>query len=429
MNKNNKVLLYLASLWTLMASAQAKADGFNYFDYKTMRPLGKIQDMVLSEGNEMFALKTTGAKIANTEYPIWVGNSSNLSSAFSSSWMTNAAPSCAFVGLNLYVAPKAPTNHLYHVNVGNGQLPTLRSMEPLNLVDSQGNPKTMNAPYLYSTTNNLYAIEDTANGVDVHALALTNNNNQSSLSVNKSISLNGSIRKGQIKDIVSKNVNGNDCLYILTTNDNQMVVDGTPSANLWLVNPNGNSGQGIGEDITPNEWKPTYIGGNYSFTPWFDRTTSIAVHGDKLLTANANYTIDNPSSREYQQLGILFTIDENNDGKLKDPKIYHQSDTYRTSAIGSDQETYYAEAIDDPEQGTSMDPSLDKYFFSLEQTKDENGNIQQEAPVNAVPWTDPEHYFYRSHSRKGAPVHKFTTRSGGEIFAISPDCIYRMRSK
>ena len=387
-----------------MAPAQAKADP-TLFDYKTMRPLGKIQDMVLSDENKMFALKTAGAKIGDTEYPIWVGNSDNLASAFSSSWTTNAAPSCAFFKNKLYIAPKTETNYLYRADVGNGQLPKIGSAERLNLSNSDGSPVRMQAPYLYATDKNLYAIENAQNGPNVHILA----ENGNGLRVTKSLALenyNGvSFQKEQIKDIVSTRAGDQDFLYILTTN-------GQENANLWLVR--GNRGEYSAWEptflyITPPQWKnDTY------YTPLFDHTTSIAVHCGRLLTANANYKHQGDSLR---QMGRAFSLSSEGEpnypgnNSFDETTYYRQSDTFRTSAIGSDQSKYYAEAIDS--QDNSMDPNLNKYFI---QGQLEYKNFYEDGT-----------YYDYSTPRTGEPVYKFTTRKEGEIFAISPSSIYRIK--
>lgn len=389
MSKSHQVLLYLASLWVAMVACQGKAD----LTYKSTGSLGKIKDMVLSSENKMFALKTTDAKIDGTEYPVWVGNTDNWGPAFSSPWMTNAAPSCAFFNDKLYIAPKANTNFLYRVDVGYNKVPHVRSANLLTF-DAQGETK-MQAPYLYATTNNLYAIEDTKDGIQVHVLG--ENDNQS-LSLVGSISVDSSenkpIQTACIKDIVSKNVNGVDCLYILTTN-------GSQTANLWLAKANETNGG----CITPKEWLNDYQVYGMKVIPLFDHTTSITVHGDRLLSTNAN--VDDTG----MQFGFISQI--NQEGKLDSTEWYLHSDTLRTSAIGSDQKTYYAEEIQDI---------------------DYQGVVKRFIKGNPGPELDPQTsigagggYSNRSENRHGEAVYKFITRKEGEIFAISQNNIYRIR--
>ena len=146
------------------------------------------------------------------------------------------------------------------------------------------------------------------------------------------------------------------------------------------------------------------------FTPLFDHTTSIAVHTNMLLSANANHKAEDD---EVEQLGWVFPIQD--DGKLGKGVAYRQSDMFRTSAIGSDQKTYYAEAIN--HDSNSMDPSLDKYFLkgALKFANEANFGSQDDYPD-------------KSFSHQGSAVYKFITRKEGEIFAISPDRIYRIRN-
>ena len=393
--KNYKMLFFLASLDAMMVAHQGKAATVNYFDYESASSMGEIQDMVLSSDNRMFALKTKNAEIDGSEYPVWVGNTDGLSAAFASPWMTNTVASCAFFKDKLYIAPKAQTNHLYRVDVGNNKIPHVKSATELKF-DAQG-ATTMHSPYLYATTNNLYAIEDTADGVQVYALG---ENNEQSLSLKKTIPVNSSngrtIQKSHIKDIVSKTINNQDCLYILTTN-------GHETANLWLVKENATAG----ECITPSEFSEYSTA--WFFTPMFDYTTTMAVHRDKLLVANANHHFKN---EKLEQLGWMFPIE--NDGKLGEAQAYIQSDTYRVSAIGSDQQTYYAEAINDDR--SPMDVTFDKYFMK---------GTPKDADDAEWNYND---YPDRSSQHKGEAVHKFTTQKKGEIFAISKNRIYRIRN-
>ena len=333
----------------------------------------------------MFALKTADGQLGNAKYPVWVGNSDNLGAAFSSSWMTNATPSCAFFKDKLYIAPKGQKNYLYRLDVGNGQMPNVKSADLVKF-KSDGT-MMLQSPYLYATTNNLYAIENSSGGIRVRSFR--EGDDESLQRVYSVLSdSDKSIQKEQIKDIVSKTINGQDYLYILTTN-------GTQTADLWLF---GNS---RGQCITPPEWSEYNT--EWGFTPLFDNTTSIAIHGDKLLSANANLDANDI------QLGFMSQI--NSDGTLGKTEEYLHSDTFRTSAIGSDQKNYYAESIFE-----NQDNERVNYF------------MKGVPGPNTEPNFDLEDYPQRSFQRQGESVHKFTTKKEGEIFAISPNRIYRIKS-
>ena len=383
---NNNFKLLMAALGTIIMAHQGKAS-VTYFDYEAAGSGINIKDIELSSGNKMFALKTADGQLGNAKYPVWVGNSDNLGAAFSSSWMTNATPSCAFFKDKLYIAPKGQKNYLYRLDVGNGQMPNVKSADLVKF-KSDGT-LMMQSPYLYATTNNLYAIENNSDG-QIRVRSFREGDDESLQRVYSVLSdSNKSIQKEQIKDIVSKTINGQDYLYILTTN-------GTQTADLWLF---GNSG---GQCITPPEWSEYNT--EWGFTPLFDNTTSIAIHGDKLLSANANLDANDI------QLGFMSQI--NNDGTLGNTEPYFHSDTLRVSAIGSDQQTYYAETINDDR--SPVDATFDKFFM-------------KGAPKSMEYEGDP---FYpdQTYHRQGESVHKFTTRKQGEIFAISPNRIYRIKS-
>lgn len=388
---NNNFKLLMATLSTIIVAHQGKAS-VTYFDYEAADSGINIKDIELSSGNKMFALKTADGQLGNAKYPVWVGNSDNLGAAFSSSWMTNATPSCAFFKDKLYIAPKGQKNYLYRLDVGNGQMPNVKSADLVKF-KSDGT-LMMQSPYLYATTNNLYAIENSSDG-QIRVRSFREGDDESLQRVNSVLSNSSkSIQKEQIKDIVSKTINGQDYLYILTTN-------GTQTADLWLF---GNSG---GQCITPPEWTEKNNDlGFWEVTPCFDHTTSIAIHGDKLLSANANLDADS------MQFGFMSQI--NSDGTLGATESYLPSDTLRVSAIGSDQHIYYAEAINDDR--TPVDKTFDKYF------------------IKAVPkdvknhWMESKYYSDQTHNHQGEAVYKFTTRKEGEIFAISPNRIYRIKS-
>ncbi|MCQ2393526.1 MAG: hypothetical protein MJ249_04490 [Kiritimatiellae bacterium] len=376
----------LVSLAAVLAAQQGKAEGEISYDAVTVR--GRIENAVLSDDGKWFASKTTGAKIGDTEYAGWVGNTDNLNAQFSSDCLKDVA-SLAFFKNKLYVALNNKTNGLLRIDVGNGQLPNLKTAKFIKF-DPNGTT-AMQAPYLYATTNNLYALDPkTSTGY-----SLQEKDNQSFKLGTEVRGSGGGINI--IKDIVSKDINGEDSLYILTTNwMNSIKIYHRNSTIIKIV-----TGPYTMTDMN------LLMNYNIDYRGQYDNSTSIAIHGDKLLVTNANP----------DQFGFMTQI--NSDGTLGRSETFIHSDTRRTSAIGSDGQNYYAEAIDeqDPNEPLKETP---KYF--IKGTPKTANDFFMEGNNDVV-------YHDRSAKHTGEPAFKILVTGEGvqkKVIAVAPDRLYRL---
>lgn len=398
MNKKLKqTLIALASLGAVATAQQGKAEGEISYDAVTV--MGRIENAVLSDDGKWFALKTTGAKIGDTEYAGWVGNTDNLNPLFSSDCLKDVA-SLAFFKNKLYVALNNKTNGLLRIDVGQDKMPHLKHADfvefgflrqetPSHQIEVQRIKRQ--APYLYATTNNLYVIDNqnTSDGKSYTSISTLNENNQGFTNL---LATSSYIDRKKIKDIISKNINNKDYLYVLSTN-------GFNQAELSFIDPTGET-----TDQTYRPWNNLLDGGL-----GFDYATTITIHGNNILSASVN------AEHGYGYVIPFQTNEEtgNLDGKLNpsgDPLVFYPSNTHKTSAIGSDGQNYYAHESD------IEDPRKKRFV---------NG-IPKALPNFLLDNIEPDYQSSPEHQGQG--VFKIIVREGGKkAYGVAPDRIYQLK--